>query len=79
MALSMPYVTDTFTAYSGDVITTNLSLAVWLTDEYTKEKPIGRVKVTLVEGEREAFRNLSGYYCFTDLPDCRRSGWVPVL
>ncbi len=69
MALTMPYVTDTFTAYLGDVMTTNLSLAVWLTDEYTKEKPVGRVKVTLKEGERKAFKNLSGYYCFTDVPD----------
>ena len=67
MALTMPYVTDKFIAYLGDVITTNLSLAVWLTDENTGEKPIGRIKVTLDEGEMKAFKNLSGYHCFTDL------------
>lgn len=67
MALTMPYVTDKFIAYLGDVITTNLSLAVWLTDENTGEKPMGRVKVTLEEGEIKAFKNLSGYHCFTDL------------
>ena len=67
MALTMPYVTDKFIAYLGDVITTNLSLAVWLTDENTGEKPIGRIKVTLDEGEIKAFKNLSGYHCFTDL------------
>ena len=67
MALTMPYVTDKFIAYLGDVITTNLSLAVWLTDENTGKKPIGRIKVTLEEGEIKAFKNLSGYYCFTDL------------
>ena len=67
MALAMPYVTDKFIAYLGDVITTNLSLAVWLTDENTGEKPIGRIKVTLEKGEIKAFKNLSGYYCFTDL------------
>jgi hypothetical protein len=64
----MPYVTETFTAYAGDVQITNLSLAVWLTDEYTEEKPVGRIKVMLNEVEREAFRNLSGYYCFLDVP-----------
>jgi hypothetical protein len=67
MALTMPYVTDKFIAYLGDVITTNLSLAVWLTDENTGKKPMGRVKVTLEEGEIKAFKNLSGYHCFTDL------------
>ena len=67
MALTMPYVTDKYIAYLGDVITTNLSLAVWLTDENTGEKPIGRIKVTLDEGEIKAFKNLSGYHCFTDL------------
>ena len=68
MALTMPYVTETFTAYVGDVQITNLSLAVWLTDEYTREKPVDRVKVMLNEVEREAFKNLSGYYCFLDVP-----------
>ncbi|MDL1973315.1 MAG: hypothetical protein LWX55_00720 [Deltaproteobacteria bacterium] len=67
MALTMPYVTAKFIAYLEDVITTNLSLAVWLTDENTGEKPIGRIKVTLEEGKIKAFKNLSGYYCFTDL------------
>ena len=67
MALTMPYVTDKFIAYLGDVITTNLSLAVWLTDENTGKKPMGRIKVTLEEGEIKAFKNLSGYHCFTDL------------
>jgi hypothetical protein len=28
---------------------------------------MGRVKVTLEEGEIKAFKNLSGYHCFTDL------------
>jgi hypothetical protein len=69
MALTMPYVTETFTAYLGDVQITNLSMAVWLTDEYTCEKPIGRVKVMLKDLKREAFKNLSGYYCFIDVPE----------
>ncbi len=67
MALTMPYVTDKFIAYLGDVVTTNLSLAVWLTDENTGEKPIGRINVILEDAEIKAFKNLSGYYCFTDL------------
>lgn len=64
MNLITPYITNKFTAYLGDILTTNLSIAVWLIDEYTKEKPIGHVKVMIKEGNIKAFKNLSGYYCF---------------
>ena len=67
MAINLPYVTDKFIAYEGDVITTRLSLAVWLIDEFTKKEPIGNIKVMIKGGDIEPVKNLSGYYCFTDL------------
>ncbi len=70
MAFSTPYVTDEYTAYEGEVITTTLSFAVSLIDDYTKDtkgKPIGRIKVTIKETGKKAIENLSGYYCFTNL------------
>src|SRR5574337_81514 len=67
MAFTTPYVTDKFIAYPGDVKITNLSLAVWLIDDFTKKEPIGHIKVELKEKDGEAVRNLSGYYLFNDL------------
>lgn len=67
MAFIRPYVTEKFTSYKGDVVTTRLSLAVWLKDDYTKKEPIGRIKVLTKKGDIEAVKNLSGYYIFTDL------------
>ncbi|MCX9010216.1 MAG: hypothetical protein OIN66_03740 [Candidatus Methanoperedens sp.] len=67
MAFIRPYVTEKFTSYKGDAVTTRLSLAVWLKDDYTKKEPIGRIKVLVKKGDIEAVKNLSGYYIFTDL------------
>ena len=67
MTFVTPYVTDKFTAYLGDIITTSLSLAVWLIDDYTKNEPVGNIQVMIKEGNIKAVRNLSGYYCFTGL------------
>lgn len=67
MAFSRLYETDTFTVYPGDVRTLKLSFAIWLIDDYTKEKPIGRIRVELENKDKKVFRNLSGYYCFTGL------------
>lgn len=36
-------------------------------DDYTKDKPIGQVKVRIKEGGIKAKKNLSGYYIFNDL------------
>jgi hypothetical protein len=68
MAFTKPYITDKFTAYPGDVRITTLSLAVWVMDDFTKNKPAGNIKVMIKDGERKAFQNLSWYYLFTDLP-----------
>lgn len=67
MAFTVPYVTNKFTAYPGDVKTTNLSLAVRLTDDYTEKEAIGYIKVILEDGDVKAVKNLSGYYLFNDL------------
>jgi len=45
---------------------TKLSLAIWLSDDYTDRQPIGEIKLSL--GEKEAIRNRGGYYLFLDLP-----------
>lgn len=67
MAITWPYVTDKFTAYPGDTIITNLSMAVWLTDDFTGREPVGNIKVIIKEGNIKAGSNLSGYHIFTDL------------
>lgn len=36
-------------------------------DDYTKGKPVGNIRVEIKETSKKAFRNLSGYYCFTGL------------
>ena len=66
MALVTQYITDRFTAYLADDITTDLSIAVWLTDDYTQTRPLGNIRVRMSDGN-VAFKNLSGYYCFTGL------------
>jgi hypothetical protein len=50
------------------VITTTLSLAVSLKDDYTGNQPIGWVKVLLAGQDLKSVKNPSGYYLFLDLP-----------
>ena len=53
---------------SGDVIKTNLTFAVWLTDEFTQQGPAGQCPGDDARRElRATVRNLSGYFLFTDL------------
>jgi hypothetical protein len=67
MPLESPFVTEKFTAYIGDVVSSHLAFAVLLVDEYTQEGPAGGVEVKLKEGGPKATKNLSGYYLFTGL------------
>ncbi|HMK56408.1 MAG TPA: hypothetical protein VK448_07215 [Dissulfurispiraceae bacterium] len=67
MPLTSPFMTDGFTAYIGDVMTSKLTFAVWLVDDFTQQKPEGSVQVNLKDGSIKASRNLSGYYLFNDL------------
>jgi hypothetical protein len=67
MAMESPFVTEKFVAYIGDVITSNLTFAAVLTDEYTEEGPAGGVQVRLKEEGSKATKSMSGYFLFTDL------------
>ena len=67
MALQSPFLTEKFIARIADVLTSNLSFAALLIDEYTQEGPVGRVEVKLKEEGLKATKNLSGYFLFTDL------------
>lgn len=70
MAFKWPYATDKFTSYEGDKRITRLSVALWLIDDYAKKEPIGNVSVKIKKPfKKEAFKNPSGYYIFTDLAD----------
>jgi hypothetical protein len=68
MGFTSPYVTDAFTAYPAETIVSKLSLAVWLKDGFTQKRPIGKLRVSIMENGKTAFGNLSGYHLFTDLP-----------
>lgn len=67
MAFARIYETDTCTAYAGDTRSLKLSFAVWVIDEYTGQKPSGKIRVEIKETGKKASQNFSGYYFFTDL------------
>lgn len=67
MSFVTPYITNKFIAYLGDIISTRLSVAVWLIDDFTKKEPIGSVRVTIEGSDKKAIKNSSGYYIFTNL------------
>lgn len=69
MALQLPSDTDTFSAYPGDTVHTDVSLALRLVDGFTGGGPIGRVIVTIGETGLKAVTNPSGYHVFTNLPE----------
>lgn len=69
MTFVTPYVTDKSTTYNGDFITTTLSLAISLLDDFTKKEATGHLKVIINERNIEPIKNLSGYYIFTGLAD----------
>jgi hypothetical protein len=52
----------------AESLTTKLSLAIRLVDDYTKEQPVGAVSVSLKDQKYEAIKNPSEYYLFLDLP-----------
>ncbi|MCC7577325.1 MAG: hypothetical protein KK926_10890 [Methanomethylovorans sp.] len=49
------------------MITTTLSFAVQLIDDFTNKEPIGSIQVKVKETDKKAMKNTSGYYLFTDL------------
>lgn len=69
MTFITPFRSDKSATYNGDTITTNLSLAISLIDDFTKREAKGHLKVMIKEGNISPIKNLSGYYIFTDLAD----------
>lgn len=67
MASTKFYGSDDYIVYPGDVRSLNLSFAVMLIDDYTGERPVGRIQVEIKEIDRRALKNSSGYYFFTGL------------
>jgi hypothetical protein len=60
-------VNGTYT-YLGDIVSSDLSLAVWLSDAYTQDKPLGRFNVNIQQGNIKPIINISGFYLFNNLP-----------
>lgn len=67
MVFSIPYETGQYVAYLEDILTTKLSFAVKLTDDFTKKETIGSIRVKIKEVDKKVIKNPSGYYLFTDL------------
>lgn len=67
MALVHPSIADKFTYVKEDVFSTSVSIAVWLIDNDSKKEPLGCIKVRTKEGNKEAVKNFSGYYIFSNL------------
>jgi len=69
MSFIAPFISGKSATYNGDTITTSLSLAISLIDDFTKREATGNLKVMIKEGNISPIKNLSGYYIFTNLPD----------
>ena len=69
MTLPNPFRANRFIAYQDHTVARKVSLAVWLIDEVTGQKPTLDVTVRLKGVVQKPVRNPSGYYCFTDLAD----------
>ena len=71
MAFIFPFITDKFTAYAdaGETTTTKLSLAVLVRNGANDQFITEGIKVSLL-GDKiyQPVQNLSGYYCFIDMP-----------
>jgi hypothetical protein len=69
MTFIVPFISGKSANYNVDIITTSLSLAVSLIDDFTKREDKGHLKVMIKEGNISPIKNLSGYYIFTGLAD----------
>ncbi len=67
MAFSIPYENGQYVAYLDNVLTTRLSFAVKLIDDFTKKEQIGGIRVEIKEIDKKAIKNPGGYYLFTYL------------
>jgi hypothetical protein len=66
MDLIHPSIEDKFTSLEEDVFSTNLRIAVWLIADDSKKEPLGCIKVRIKKVNKEAVKNLSGYYIFNN-------------
>ena len=55
--------------YTPQALSTRLSMAISLVDDYTGKQPDGKVKVFLKGKKIKSIKNPSGYYLFLDLPE----------
>jgi len=69
MAFIAPFILYKSSTHNEETITTNLSLAISLVDDFTQREATGHLKVMIKEGNINPIKNLSGYYIFTDLAD----------
>lgn len=53
--------------YTTDRLITKLSIALLITDSFTGKVVSNAIKVSILENSKTAYRNLSGYFIFTDL------------
>ncbi|TFH40675.1 MAG: hypothetical protein E4G94_09210 [ANME-2 cluster archaeon] len=77
MDFENPCVIDGSTAYLDEIISSRLSFAIWLIDDFTQREPIGNIRLAIKDGNDtlmhgrygKPFKNPGGFYIFTDLPD----------
>lgn len=69
-------VLDEYITFLDRKITTRLSLAVVLIDEYTGKQPIGYVRVSIKDQNLKAIKNRSGYCLFLNLPHGEYTVWI---
>lgn len=69
MPIARPLQTRDYFFLPGDEHKTRLTMALWIRDEVAEKPPLAQLAVNIVGREKaKAIRNLSGYYCFVDLP-----------
>lgn len=64
----MNKIEDKWTIVASENLKTNLSIAIFLIDDYSKKRPLGRVRVSIKDKTYNATKNPSGYYIFLSLP-----------
>ncbi len=69
MSSARRYSNEIYNFYQTDSLITKASIVFWITDNLTGRMVPDAIKVSIPENKRLAYRNLSGYFIFTDLCD----------
>ncbi len=69
MSSARRYSNEIYNFYQTDSLVTKVSIVFWITDNLTGRMVPDAIKVSIPENKRLAYRNLSGYFIFTDLCD----------